>query len=91
MHMLMDDVLILQNRLNQTVLWWMGLFQRIESSKVTQMHGDIQKGFIRAEVTPATTLLDHASYNAAKEAGAVRTEGKDAVLQDKDVVLIKWK
>ena len=56
-----------------------------------RLHGDIQKGFLRAEVTPAPTLLQYDSYNAAKDAGGIRTEGKDAVLSEDDVVLIKWK
>jgi hypothetical protein len=56
-----------------------------------RLHGDIVKGFMRAEVTSADTLLEHASYAAAKEAGVVRTEGKEYVLDDHDVVLIKWK
>jgi hypothetical protein len=56
-----------------------------------RLHGDIEKGFIRAEVTPACKLLEFSSYTAAKDAGVVRTEGKDYVLQEDDVVLIKWK
>lgn len=56
-----------------------------------RLHGDIQKGFIRAEVAPAELLLEHASYTAAKEAGCIRTEGRGYVLNSNDVVLIKWK
>jgi ribosome-binding ATPase len=56
-----------------------------------RLHGDIQKGFIRAEVIPACQLLEFSSYKTAKDAGVVRTEGKDYVLQADDVVLIKWK
>jgi GTP-binding protein YchF len=56
-----------------------------------QLHGDIQKGFIRAEVACAGLLLEHASYAAAKEAGCVRTEGREYVLSSNDVVFIKWK
>lgn len=56
-----------------------------------RLHGDIRKGFIRAEVTPAESLLEHASYTAAKESGCIRTEGRDYVLNANDVVLIKWK
>lgn len=57
----------------------------------SRLHGDIHKGFIRAEVVPATTLLEYPTYTAAKEAGVVRGEGRDYVLQGNDVVLIKWK
>jgi ribosome-binding ATPase YchF (GTP1/OBG family) len=56
-----------------------------------RLHGEIQKGFIRAEVTKASDLLIHEHYAAAKEAGCVRTEGRDYVLTADDVVLIKWK
>ena len=55
-----------------------------------RIHGDIQRGFVRAEVVPAPTLLEHSSYAAAKEAGCIRTEGRDARVDDRDVVLIKW-
>lgn len=56
-----------------------------------RIHGDVQKGFIRAEVTPAKALLDQTSYIEAKEAGSVRTEGRDYELHSDDVVLIKWR
>jgi ribosome-binding ATPase YchF (GTP1/OBG family) len=56
-----------------------------------RLHGEIQKGFIRAEVTPASVLLDHTNYSAAKDAGCVRAEGREYELQSNDVVLIKWK
>ena len=56
-----------------------------------RLHRDIQKGFIRAEVTTATRLLEQPSYSAAKETGGIRAEGKDYVLQPDDVVLIKWR
>jgi GTP-binding protein YchF len=56
-----------------------------------RLHGDIQQGFIRAEVTPASVLLEHSSYPAAKDAGCTRTEGRDYVLNSGDVVLVKWK
>jgi ribosome-binding ATPase YchF (GTP1/OBG family) len=56
-----------------------------------RLHGDIQKGFICAEVIPASILLQHSNYVAAKESGCVRVEGKDYTLQPNDVVLVKWK
>jgi GTP-binding protein YchF len=55
-----------------------------------RIHGEIERGFIKAEVIPASELLAHGSYAGAKEAGAIRTEGKDYDVQDGDVVLIKW-
>ena len=56
-----------------------------------RLHGDIQKGFIRAEVCSASELLKHTNYVQAKENGCIRTEGRDYVLQPNDVILIKWK
>lgn len=56
-----------------------------------RLHGEIERGFIRAEVANAATLLEYPSYNAAKDAGVVRGEGKDAALEDGNVVFIKWK
>ena len=56
-----------------------------------RLHGDILRGFVCAEVAPASELLQHASYSRAKDAGCVRTEGRGHVLTPGDVVLIKWK
>jgi hypothetical protein len=56
-----------------------------------RIHGEIQKGFIRAEVIPAQLLLEHSNYVAAKESGDIRSEGRDYELHNKDVVCIKWK
>ena len=56
-----------------------------------RLHGDIQRGFIKAEVVSASNLLTLDSWTAAKEAGRIRTEGKQYRLEPNDVVLIKWK
>ena len=56
-----------------------------------RLHGDIQKGFIRAEVCPAQELLQHANYVTAKDMGCIRTEGREYALQPDDVILVKWK
>lgn len=57
-----------------------------------RIHGDIQKGFLRAQVVAAAELLEQATdFVHAKELGILRTEGKDYVLQDEEVVLIQWK
>ncbi len=57
----------------------------------SRIHGDIRKGFICAEVAPAATLLQHASFAAAKDAGCVKTEGRDYVLSAGDVAHIRWR
>ena len=51
------------------------------------MHTDLQKGFIRAEVIDWQKLLDLGSYAAAREKGQVRTEGKDYIVADGDVMV----
>ena len=55
-----------------------------------KIHSDFEKGFIRAEVVDYNTLLSLGGYNAAKEAGKVRSEGKDYVVKDGDVILFRF-
>lgn len=55
-----------------------------------KIHTDFEKGFIRAEVIEYQTLLDLGSYNACREKGKVRSEGKDYVIKDGDVVLFRF-
>lgn len=54
------------------------------------IHGDLQRGFIRAEVIRWDELLEIGSWNAAKEAGRLRVEGKDYVVVDGDVLEIRF-
>lgn len=58
-----------------------------------KLHGEIQRGFIRAEVMNAHEFIGHGydTYSAAKDDGNVRVEGRDYVIQGDDIVLIKWK
>ena len=55
-----------------------------------KIHSDFEKGFIRAEVVDWRTLLECGSYTAAKEKGKVRSEGKDYVVKDGDVILFRF-
>ena len=55
-----------------------------------KIHTDFEKGFIRAEVVSYDDLIASGSYNAAKEKGLVRSEGKDYVVKDSDVVLFRF-
>ncbi|MBP3371768.1 MAG: redox-regulated ATPase YchF, partial [Clostridia bacterium] len=55
-----------------------------------KIHSDFERGFIRAEVVPYETLLECGSIAAAKEKGLVRSEGKEYVMQDGDVVLFRF-
>ena len=54
------------------------------------IHSDIAKGFIRAEVVAAEELFRHGTLHQAKEAGAIRLEGKDTVVQDGDVIYFRF-
>ena len=55
-----------------------------------KIHSDFERGFIRAEIVSYDHLMECGSYNAAKEKGLVRSEGKDYVVQDGDVVLFRF-
>lgn len=55
-----------------------------------KIHSDFERGFIRAEIVSYQNLVDCASMNAAKEKGLVRSEGKEYVVQDGDVVLFRF-
>ena len=55
-----------------------------------KIHTDFEKGFIRADVVSYDNLVTYGGYNQAKEAGKVRSEGKDYVVQDGDVMLFKF-
>lgn len=55
-----------------------------------KIHTDFEKGFIRAEVVSFDDLISCGSMTAAKEKGLVRSEGKEYVMQDGDVVLFRF-
>ncbi len=55
-----------------------------------EIHSDLQRGFICAEVYNCQDLFDHGSELRLKELGKLRTEGQDYVVQDGDIVLIKF-
>jgi GTP-binding protein YchF len=54
------------------------------------IHTDIAKGFIRAEVIPASDLLRFGSLQHAKDAGAIRLEGRDYTVKDGDVIYFRF-
>ncbi len=55
-----------------------------------KIHTDFERGFIRAEVVAYDKLMECGSFAAAKEKGLVRSEGKEYVMQDGDVVLFRF-
>lgn len=55
-----------------------------------KIHSDIERGFIRAEVVSYDELMKYGSMQAAKENGKIRSEGKEYVMQDGDIVLFRF-
>lgn len=55
-----------------------------------KIHTDFERGFIRAEIVSYDDLMACGTYNAAKEKGLVRLEGKEYVVQDGDVILFRF-
>ena len=55
-----------------------------------KIHSDIQRGFIKAEVVSYDDLIKEGSMVATKEKGLVRSEGKEYIMQDGDIVLFKF-
>lgn len=55
-----------------------------------KIHTDFEKGFIRAEVVAYDDLVSLGGYQAARDAGKVRSEGKDYIVKDGDVVVFRF-
>ena len=55
-----------------------------------KIHSDIARGFIRAEIVPFDVFRDGGSWNAAKETGKHRLEGKEYVVKDGDCVIFRF-
>lgn len=55
-----------------------------------EIHSDLERGFIRAETLECQTLLDLGGWQAAKEKGVLRVEGKQYVVMDGDVINVRF-
>jgi ribosome-binding ATPase YchF (GTP1/OBG family) len=55
-----------------------------------EVHSDIQKGFVRAEVVSWDKLVEFGGYAGARENAALRLEGRDYVVADGDVITVKF-
>ncbi len=55
-----------------------------------KIHSDFEKGFIRAEVIPYDILMSAGSHAHAREMGLIRSEGKEYVVKDGDVILFRF-
>jgi hypothetical protein len=54
-----------------------------------EIHTDIQKGFVRAEVIAWDALVEAGGYSGARDKGVLRLEGRDYVMRDGDVITVK--
>jgi GTP-binding protein YchF len=55
-----------------------------------EIHSDMEKGFIRAEVVTFDDLMQHGSLSACKDKGVMRLEGKDYIVRDGDIISIRF-
>jgi len=55
-----------------------------------KIHSDLERGFIRAEVTPIEAVIEAGGWAQAKAAGKVRLEGKDYVVAEGDVIEVRF-
>jgi ribosome-binding ATPase YchF (GTP1/OBG family) len=55
-----------------------------------RIHSDLERGFIRAEVTPYAVFMEYRSEQAVRDAGRLHVEGKDYVVSDGDILHIRF-
>ena len=55
-----------------------------------KIHTDFERGFIRAEVVHYDTLIENGTMQACREKGLIRSEGKEYVMQDGDIVVFRF-
>lgn len=55
-----------------------------------KIHTDFERGFIRAEIVSYDTLMENGTMLSCKEKGLIRSEGKDYVMQDGDIVVFRF-
>ncbi len=55
-----------------------------------KIHTDMERGFIRAEVIPHDVLIELGSEKAVKDQGKMRLEGRDYIVQDGDVIVVRF-
>jgi GTP-binding protein YchF len=55
-----------------------------------EIHSDLERGFIRAEVVGVESLIEAGSFDACRKRGTLRIEGKDYVMADGDVMSVRF-
>ena len=68
----------------------LGVLRTAETQAAGKIHSDIERGFIRAEIYSFEELMSAGSVVKAREAGKLRTEGKEYVMRDGDVVHFRF-
>jgi ribosome-binding ATPase len=68
---------------------WTVPYQSTAVKAAGAIHTDFEKKFIRAEVVNWKTLVDHKGYSGAREKGLLRLEGKEYIVKDGDVLVIR--
>jgi hypothetical protein len=56
-----------------------------------KIHSDMEQGFIRADVISFQRFVQHGSEAAARDAGDIRSEGRDYIVQDGDIIRFKFR
>lgn len=56
-----------------------------------KIHSDMEKGFIKAEILPYNDFMEVRDFAAAQQAGRTRIEGKEYIVHDGDIILIKFR
>ena len=74
---------------NEVRAWTMGRGETAYDA-AGEIHSDFQRGFIRAETVGYEDFLTAGSYKAAREQGMVRSEGRDYVVKDGDILLFRF-
>jgi len=55
-----------------------------------RIHSDLERGFIRAEVIPYDVFMQYGSEQAVKDAGKLQVEGKEYVVEDGDIMHVRF-
>lgn len=84
-HQLLDRITFFTYNENELRAWSLARGSTAPQA-AGKVHSDFREEFIRAETIGFETLQEHQSWSRAREAGDVRTEGKDYVVQDGDVL-----
>ena len=70
------------------MLFYFFIFHLSQAAGV--IHSDFEKGFIRAETVSYNDMIQEGSEKAVKDSGLMRSEGKDYIMQEGDIVLFRF-